>query len=298
MERSPGASAGPTDRARGLRERSAFVVLAGGRSRRMGRDKAFLRLDGREMLERILETGGAACGRAVVVANDLDAHAAALARYGWEPDAPDGSDARPRTEPSRAGRADAPVDPPAGTGSDARAGGLRFRRGDRTLALVPDDRPGRGPVAGLEAGLAAADRELCFVAACDLPFLEPAVVRALLRALDGLRDGASDPDRCAVVVRADGRLQPLAAAYAAGARRAATGCLEAGRVRMDDVLERLTVRTMTAGELGREVAVRSGAGGGTERGERFAVSEPARWFTNLNWPEDLQAARRRLGAEG
>lgn len=69
-----------------MADRAAFVVLTGGESRRMGRDKAFLEVGGREMLHRLVEVGTEATSRVVVAGRDPDRLARALARYGRAPD--------------------------------------------------------------------------------------------------------------------------------------------------------------------------------------------------------------------
>ena len=237
------------------RDRSTFVVLAGGGSRRMGSDKAFLRVGGREMLDRLLDVGRSACGACVLAVGDPDPHGRALGRYGWE-------------------ETDAPGGP---GGADHR----RFRRGDDALRLVTDRRPGLGPVAGLAAGLGAAPGPLCFVAACDLPFLVPDVVTAALGELEELaggRPGAAA--RRAVVPVVRDRRQPLAAAYTAGCSDAARRCLEAGELSMADLLDRLEeVRTVPASRL-----IGPDGPGDPARADRI--------FTNVNRPEELEAARR------
>lgn len=244
-----------------LRDRSSFVVLAGGGSRRMGSDKAFLRVGGREMLDRLLDVGRSACGSCVLAVGDPDPHGRALRRYGWEETDAQGSPG----------------------GGDHR----RFRRGDDALRLVTDRRRGRGPVAGLAAGLGAAPGRLCFVAACDLPFLAPDVVAAALGELEELaggRPGAAA--RRAVVPVAGDRRQPLAAAYTAGCATAARRCLEAGELSMAALLERLAeVRTVSASRL-----LDPDGPGDAARADRV--------FTNVNRPEELEAARRAVSDAG
>lgn len=72
---------------------------------------------------------------------------------------------------------------------------------------VAGERPGaQGPLAGLEAGLAAARNPLVFVAAGDMPFLTEDVVDHLLGCLERGR-------LAAVVPRHRGRTHPLCAAY-------------------------------------------------------------------------------------
>lgn len=55
--------------------RVTAAVLAGGQSRRMGRDKAFLPFGGRPLIERTLETLGRRFDDVLVVANDLARYA-------------------------------------------------------------------------------------------------------------------------------------------------------------------------------------------------------------------------------
>lgn len=271
-----------TRRGRTLRDRSAFVVLSGGESRRMGRDKAFLAVGGREMLDRLLDVGRSVCSTCVLVADDPDAHADALARYGWEEEA----------APGRAGA---------------------FGRGDARLLLVTDRHPGLGPVAGLEAGLEAAPSPLCFAAACDMPFLSAPVVEALLSRLGGTPAGAAgggpapggrapggaggDGAARAVVPVADGRRQPLAAAYTSACVAAARRCVEERELAMESFLGRLdAVSEVDAEELpaGRPASRRGRDGTGPPAGGGAA----ARAFTNVNRPEELRAARRAARGEG
>jgi molybdopterin-guanine dinucleotide biosynthesis protein A len=98
---------------------------------------------------------------------------------------------------------------------------------DGTLYLVGESRPyvalglpqledapaGVGPIGGLRALLLRAradDSELALALACDLPFLDEGVISALLLPL-------SDAASAARVPFVEGRLQPLAAAYAPAA---------------------------------------------------------------------------------
>jgi len=104
--------------------KSTGIVLAGGASRRMGRDKAFLELDGRTLIEVVVERMARVCAEVLVVA----------------------SDARPY----------------AGLGAQ----------------LVEDRFHGVGVLGGLHAGLEAAAYELTLAVGCDMPFLNPDLLRA------------------------------------------------------------------------------------------------------------------------
>jgi molybdopterin-guanine dinucleotide biosynthesis protein A len=70
--------------------------------------------------------------------------------------------------------------------------------------IVPDLRPDSGPLGGIAAGLEAAKHDLVLVAACDMPFLNP----AFLRFLAGKIGGAD-----AAVPQKEGQYEPLHAAY-------------------------------------------------------------------------------------
>jgi molybdopterin-guanine dinucleotide biosynthesis protein A len=100
--------------------------------------------------------------------------------------------------------------------------------------IAVDTRPGDGPVAGMCRGLEAAldgGNDAAFVAACDLPFLDPDLIGALLDLVNA---------QPAAVPRVEGHPQPLHAAYRA--ERAHSVCrrlLEAGEYRATALLDYL-----------------------------------------------------------
>ena len=74
------------------------------------------------------------------------------------------------------------------------------------VKIVDDEHEGRGPLQGIASGLSALDRcEAVYVSSSDCPFLHPAFVSRLFRALDD--------DHDAVLPYAEGHPQPLAAVY-------------------------------------------------------------------------------------
>ncbi|MFI6404610.1 NTP transferase domain-containing protein [Streptomyces sp. NPDC050548] len=83
----------------------------------------------------------------------------------------------------------------------------------RPVRWAREDPPGAGPVAALDAGLRHTTADTVLVLSADLPFLEPATVRRLLTAL---RTGGTEG---VLLTDADGRDQPLVAAYRAPALR-------------------------------------------------------------------------------
>jgi molybdopterin-guanine dinucleotide biosynthesis protein A len=56
------------------------VVLAGGQSRRMGRNKALMELEGRTLIDRVLDRLSRLCDELIVSANDVDPYAHLAAR--------------------------------------------------------------------------------------------------------------------------------------------------------------------------------------------------------------------------
>jgi molybdopterin-guanine dinucleotide biosynthesis protein A len=98
--------------------------------------------------------------------------------------------------------------------------------------LVRDLHVGVGPLAGLEAGLAATAHQVVFAAATDMPYLTPEVATGLVAASAG---------HDAAVPLVGGRLEPLAAAYRTTAVAAIASALGAGRRAIHEVLAELDV---------------------------------------------------------
>ncbi|MFJ9030883.1 NTP transferase domain-containing protein [Streptomyces sp. NPDC102274] len=79
----------------------------------------------------------------------------------------------------------------------------------RPVRWAREDPPGGGPVAALDAGVRCAEADTVLVLSADLPFLGESTVRRLIGTLDSTgREGA-------LLTDADGRDQPLVAAYRA-----------------------------------------------------------------------------------
>lgn len=150
------------------------IILAGGGSTRMGRDKASLVLGGRTLLQRVIDAAAEVADATVVVL------------------AP--------------GRPLPPLEP----------------RG--ALRLTTDEVGGQGPLAGILAGLAAAEGEVALLLACDQPFVRPTLLRLLAeQAAEApvaipLLDG--QPQHLCSAVRLD-TAPALREAYARGSRAAA-----------------------------------------------------------------------------
>jgi molybdopterin-guanine dinucleotide biosynthesis protein A len=134
----------------------------------------------------------------------------------------------------------------------------------RTYAL--DETPDRGPLAGISQGLSAATGEYVAVVACDMPFVEPELLRELFERAEGT-DGA--------VPRVDGYLQPLQAVYRRDPMcRLCEAALDRGERRIHAVLDNLDCVIVGESELDSIRTQRS--------------------FENLNTPEEFAAAAARL----
>lgn len=164
------------------------IVLAGGENRRMGRDKAFLSIAGRPLIEHVFAAFRAIVGRIIVVTN-------APALYG-----------------------------------------------QYDVATVTDAVGARGPLTGIYSGMAVSDDDYCFIAACDMPFLEP----GLLRFMAGLADG---PD--VVVPRVGGQYEPLLAIYHCRLLPLMEARVRQGVQRVQALYDELSLRPVTEEEIRR-----------------------------------------------
>lgn len=187
------------------------ILIAGGKSRRMGQDKRFLRVAGERLFERTLS----------VLMNTFAETIVVLAE---------------------------PLDT-----LDVR--GCR---------VVYDAIPNTGSLGGLYTGLMAASHSRVFAVACDMPFLDAAVIRCMLS-----YDAAAD----VVVAELAGRFQPMHAVYS---RR----CVPF----LKDMAERQDLKI-------QNVFQRKGLGVVVLRENDFAsLPLGVRSFQNINTPEDLALA--------
>nr|WP_062337542.1 NTP transferase domain-containing protein [Herbidospora sakaeratensis] len=200
---------------------TAGVVLAGGRSTRMGQPKAWLEWHGSTLLYRA----------AAILARTVDGPVIVVA-------APD---------------QELPPLPPG-------------------VSVVEDPVEGLGPMQGLAVGLAAlADRaETAFVCSTDMPFLHPAYVRRVMRALPAGTDVALPVAR--------GFRQPLAAGYRTSLAGLVKDLLAEGDLRPGMLFKHCDVA-----QLGDEDLLAD-----AELARRDPTLESV---VNINSPEDYAAAR-------
>ncbi|HLF28607.1 MAG TPA: molybdenum cofactor guanylyltransferase [Anaerolineae bacterium] len=204
---------------------SSGIILAGGQSRRMGVDKAFIVFQGQTLIERVLDVLRATCEEIVIVANDAQPYARFAAR------------------------------------------------------VVPDTPPDFGPLAGLHAGLRAMRAELGVVVAVDMPFLSPALLRALIAAAEGW--DAVIPALTAEVSAEDVKrhrakdldMHPLHAVYRRTCLPPIAAALERGDRRLNAFFNAVKVRYFDALEI--------------------RAHDPAlRSLINVNSPDELAQAER------
>lgn len=185
----------------------SVAILAGGQSRRMGQDKAFLPVGGRPVIERVI-------ARVSPLTDDLFINANDAAKY-----------------------------LPLG------------------LPVRPDVYPDKAALGGIYSAIYHARHPRVLVVACDMPFLNP----ALLRHLAGLAPTAD------VVVPVINPPQPetMHAVYSKNCLPAIEPRLLAGRLRIIGFFDDVTVRRVSRDEAAR--------------------FDPDLYsFLNMNTPEDWQ----------
>ena len=108
------------------------------------------------------------------------------------------------------------------------------------LRMVEDLHPARSPLVGIYSGLAAAQTDLCFVLACDMPFVRSRLVEELL-----LR--AFDADVVVPVVR--GYYEPLCAVYRKSAIPVIATALESNELKVTRIYEYLRLCAVPEEEI-------------------------------------------------
>ena len=120
--------------------------------------------------------------------------------------------------------------------------GDRERYGGFGIDCLPDLHPGRGPLGGIEAALESKRGELNLIVACDMPDLESASLLKLLQRAE-MNDA-----QCVAARDEDGLTHPLCAVYRSSCLPAIRGALEAGRLKLLDILEQLGAVALEIGQ--------------------------------------------------
>ena len=187
-------------------------MLAGGLSRRLGRDKALEPFGGEPLISRVIGRLATLANETVVVVN-----------------------------------------------SEARAAELPLPTGAKTAV---DIYPDSGSLGGIFTGLTAASNEWGFVVACDMPFLNAALIEHIL----SLRQGHD-----AVVPMLDGYPEPTHSAYSKECLPHIQRRLESGQLRIARFFDDVRVRYVQDDEVD-------------------ALDADRLSFFNVNTPDDLARA--------
>jgi molybdopterin-guanine dinucleotide biosynthesis protein A len=155
------------------------IILAGGKSSRMGSNKALLQLNGVTVIEGIIKKLENIVDDIIIVTNTFDDY--------------------------------------------------EFLH----LPMIEDLRLGMGPLAGIEAGLAATKTDRNLVVACDMPFISIELGAYLLSCLEEFQ---------AAVPEISGQLHPLFAAYRKEVNGAVTKSLEENQLRIRHFLHTIHVK--------------------------------------------------------
>ena len=131
------------------------------------------------------------------------------------------------------------------------------------LRVVPDRFPEGGALGGITTGVGAAAHERVLIAACDMPFLQPAVFRLLVE---------RSQDHDVVMPKVGDDFEALHALYTKACLPAMERALGAGKMRIISFFDDVRVLTLGEDELRR-------------------VDPDLRSFTNVNTPEELEAVR-------
>jgi molybdopterin-guanine dinucleotide biosynthesis protein A len=110
------------------------------------------------------------------------------------------------------------------------------------LKVVTDTYPGKGPLGGIYTGLVASDSSYNLVVACDMPFLN----QALLGYMIGVSDGFD-----LVIPRLGEMIEPLHAVYTKVCLPLSKSLLEQGKLRVGELFPSVRVRYVEAVEINR-----------------------------------------------
>ncbi|MEO6725347.1 MAG: molybdenum cofactor guanylyltransferase [Blastocatellia bacterium] len=194
-------------------------IQAGGRSSRMGADKAWLEVNGRPMIEHVLAAAEpVAASLSIIISGDNP--------------------------------------------NEARYRQLADKRG----ALLLDDlHVHLGPLGGIHTALKNCEADdAALILACDLPFLTSEFLALLCQKHE------SNASQITVPLDAEGRLQPLAAIYDRACLPAVEEQLAAGQLRVDRLFDVVPTTRIAYSDFAH-------------------LPSAARFFFNLNSPEDLKA---------
>lgn len=197
---------------RGEWMKAGVIILAGGKSSRMGRNKALLLIGGISTIERIKNSLSEEFEDILLVANDVELY--------------------------------------------------QFLN----LPITEDKVIDKGPLAGIQAGLLAAQNDINVFIACDMPFISPQLAHILVERSEGYD---------AVVPVINGHIHPLFAVYKKSILTAIDDCFGKDELRMKDLLNRVNVNYVTEQELPNK-----------------EIANLEQYFYNMNHPSEYEEAKK------
>lgn len=134
------------------------------------------------------------------------------------------------------------------------------------IKVTTDRYPGKGPLAGLHAGLLASENDVNLIVACDMPFVSSEFAEHLVKEI-----GEYD----AVVSVINGKQHPLFSVFKRNVVRKIEECLKTDRLRMKDLLNEMNVYYMTEGNF-----------------QNYSTEKLERIFFNMNSPTEYEEAKK------
>jgi molybdopterin-guanine dinucleotide biosynthesis protein A len=144
------------------------------------------------------------------------------------------------------------------------------------------DNADMGALGGLQVALSAAQQENVLMVACDMPFLNPAL-------LTFIADMQTESPYLAIVPRWDGQAEALHALYNRHILFTVRRRLSKGQLSLHRMLEEITAQWSGRASWGKHL-IDSGVRW-LDALEYAHLDADGRSFTNINTPEDLRAAQ-------
>ena len=136
------------------------------------------------------------------------------------------------------------------------------------IKTVTDLYPGKGPLAGVHAGLSASNYEENIVVACDMPFVSAELAEIFVKNLKHYD---------ALVPIIGGKQHPLFAAFQKRIVKELESCLEEDRLSMVKLFNKLNVCYLEDEDL-----------------RVYGINSLERVFYNMNHPDEYETAKRLL----
>lgn len=136
------------------------------------------------------------------------------------------------------------------------------------IEIIHDVYKGKGPLAGIHAGLNASSDDINFFVACDMPFVSAELARYFAEVCENYD---------AVVPRINGKLHPLFSVFRKSTLPKIEYCLQEDNLRIRDLLDDLNVRVLDEKDIASVIP-----------------DNMERVFYNMNYPSDYQEVKQWL----